>query len=502
MIVVTLLLTLHVPLWSTAEQSQPAVNEARRLRDTQAFVEAVKVLERHLQHNPGDVEAARLHAQTLYWLKEYTRARTAYAAALARHPDHEGLRLEYARMLAETSDLRGAQRLLEEWRRANVASAEAEALLGTVLYWKGDLAGAKKLFIDALRKDPSHQAATRQLMEIETLSASWLRLAPSVWHDDQPLDRAGIACEVGWFATPLLSLAFRSQPERYAAEGSRTFWRNEAELSHFAPAARLETRVAAGMFRRPEDADSFEWVARGELAVRAGGGVTLRGRIERSPYLYTVASLDTPVTSDTVAGLVQWTHPRGWLAEAAVQRQRFPDANQARSAYAWALAPLVGSRRLQLQAGYALATADADEDRFVLARPEQPFPPADPRFDFSGIYRPYYTPARIVTHSVIGAITAGPASGPTFRGGGSYGFRADEDATVFFPVGNQVAASTERRSFRPWTARASLEVPASRAVIVSARGESGRTAFYRWTTVSVHLLLRFLPRGNGRSQSR
>lgn len=500
--VLTGLLTLHVSFLSGAERPQQALDEARRLRDSKAFVEAVKVLERHLEQSPEDVEAARMRAQTLYWLKEYARARAAYAAALAQHPRHEGLRIEYARMLAETGDLRGARGLLEDISRQSGSSAEANALLGTVLYWNGDLTGAKKQFLEALKKDPGHQASARQLNEIETVSASWVRIAPNLWFDDQPLDRAGIALEAGWFATPLLSLAFRSQPDRYSAEGSLTFWTTEVELSHFAPAARLETRVSAGMFRRPDADESLEWIGRGEAAVRAGGGVTLRGRVDRAPYLSTVASLDIPVTTDTITGLVQWTHGAGWLAEAALQRQRFPDANVVQSAYGWVLAPLVRRGRSQLQAGYAFSSADAEEDRFVLARPEQPVPPSNPQFDVSGVYRPYYTPARVLTHSLISAVTAGASSGLTFRTGGSYGFRAHEDATVFLPLGDQIVASTARRSFTPWTARASLDIPASRALVVSARAESGRTAFYRWTTASVHLLVRFLPSEDGRSQSR
>ena len=502
MIVLALLLTLHAPLSSSVAPTQSAVHEARRLRDNQQFVEAIVVLERHLELHPEDVEAARLHAQTLYWLKDYGRARGAYAAALARHPDHEQLRLEYARMLAETGELRGARTLLETHSSMSGTSADASALLGTVLYWQGDLTGAKRRFREALKKDPGHQAAARQLSEIDIAAASWVRIAPTVWRDDQPLDRTGVGIEAGWFATPLLSLAFRSQPDRHAAERSRTYWTNEVEVSHFAPAARLETRVAAGAFRRPDADDSFEWIARAELGLRAGGGVTLRGRAERAPYLYTVASLDTPITTETVTGLVQWTHRRGWLAEAAIQRQRFPDANIVGSAYGWLLAPLLVRGPSQFQAGYAFSTADAEEDRFVLARPEQTVPPSDPRFDLGGVYRPYYTPARVLTHSVTAAMTAANPAGLTLRAGGSYGIRAHEDATAFLPLGNQMVASVERRSFTPWTARASLEIPAARGFVVSARAESGRTAFYRWTTASVHLLFRFLPPEDGPAQSR
>jgi hypothetical protein len=280
-------------------------------------------------------------------------------------------------------------------------------------------------------------------------------------------------------------------------------WNNEVELSHFAPDARLETRLAGGMVRRPDiaSASKYEWTARGDFGVRAGGSVTVRGRLERAPYLDTVANLDTPVTTHTAAALVQWTQARGWLAEAAVQRQNFRDGNNVDSRYAWLLAPVARGAHGQLQAGYAVSAADSEEDRFVLARPQQPFPPADPRFDFSGVYQPYYTPARILTHSLITAVTVSNSKGRAFRAGGSYGFRAHENATAFSAAGDRITASTGRRSYHPWTVRGSFETPVSPALTFSGRAESGRTAFYRWTTASIHLLYRFLPRDPGRLSS-
>lgn len=460
------------------------------------------MLDEQLQQNPDDAEAARLRAQTLYWMKDLDRARIGYAAALERHPADERLRVEYARMLAETGDRRAAKGLLQALRRSGQASAEADTLLGTISYWEGDLTGAERLFLEALQKEPAQREAARQLHEIETASAPWLRLAPTISHDDQPLDRAGVAIEAGWFLSPLLSLAVRSQPDRYSTETGRTFWSNEVEVSHFAPAARLETLLAAGVFRRPGDETDFDWTGRAAVGFRIGGGVTVRGRVERAAYLYTVASLAIPVMTQTATGTLQWTRPAGWLGEAGVQRQRFPDANVVRSAYGWLLAPLVRGEAGRLQAGYAVAGADADEDRFVLARPQQPVPPSDPSFDVAGIYRPYYTPARMVTHSVIAAVTAGKTIGPVLRAGGSYGLRAREDATTLQPVGDQLVATVGRRSYRPWTIRGSLEIPASASLVLKLAGEAGRTAFYRWRTVGFEMVYRFLPDDTGAARIR
>jgi hypothetical protein len=80
-----------------------------------------------------------------------------------------------------------------------------------------------------------------------------------------------------------------------------------------------------------------------------------------------------------------------------------------------------------------------------------------------------------------------------FKVGGSYGFRAGEDASAFQASGAQVISVIERRDYTPWTARASLEIPASPLVSFSFGGEAGRTAYYRWATAQLALTFRFIP---------
>jgi tetratricopeptide (TPR) repeat protein len=483
-----LVLLVLAPLPAAAPQAG-GVGEARRLRDAGRFDEAVKTLDTHLREYPDDVDASRLRAQTLYWLKDLAAAEATYAGALARHPEHEGLRLDYARMLAETGRLHEAAALLDRHRDGR-GSAEWSALLGTIHYWRGDRSSAKRLFEAALRHDPAHADAARQLREIRAASAPWLRIEPRLWHDDQPLDAAGVAFEAGWFLTPLTSMAVRSRPVRYATGSAQTFWLNEVEFSSVAPLTRFETRLAAGAFRGT--GEGYEWTGHATVGIRAAGGLTLRGRVDRSPYTATLASIAEPIMTTTAAASLHLDR-RGWLGEATIRRDAYPDENAVRSAYAWLLAPIARGRSGSLQAGYAIAAADADEDRFVLTHPQQPYPPTDPRFDFTGVYQPYFTPARQLAHSAIAAVTAGVSGGAVFKAGGSYGFRAKEDATAFQASGAEVIAVVDRRDYTPWTARASLEIPASRVVSVSIGGEAGRTAYYRWATAQLALTFRFIP---------
>jgi hypothetical protein len=475
---------------SAQEAPAEVVDRARRLLDAGDFSAALPLLEVAVARYPDDVEPVRLLARTLYWMRQFERARLVYETAVARHPGDPRLRLEFGRMLMETSQPADARRVLQPLLNVPSVQADAETLLGTLAYWQGDLAAARRFFVSALRADPAQQDASRQLREIRTLTAPWIRTSVTFRHDDQPLDRLAVAAEAGWFPMPLLVVRLRTEPARYATPAARQVWTSEVEVSHFAPAVRMDTELSAGVLQRGP-AHAMDWTGRAGLGWRLGAGITIRGRFERSPYLHTVASLETPVMTESASAVLQLNHPRGWLGEAALQRHGYPDGNVGRSSYAWLLAPVVWQPRLRLQAGYAGARADTREDRFLPTdgSPGEISPVGD--IPLEGRYHPYYTPQDLVSHSVTVALTAGRLSGPLLRLGGSYGVRATENATTFVLTSGGVQSEVSQRAFTPWTLRASVEAPASDALSVEARGEFGRTAFYRWSTVGLHIVYRF-----------
>lgn len=492
-LVAAVLLWIAFPSMSQA-QAGNALIEAQRLRDAGSFVAAARLLRIQLGQHPDDGEAARLLAQTLYWMKDVEGARVVYEAALVRHPKDTTLRLQYARMLAETGQRSRARALLAPLTEASATRSEADTLLGTIAYWEGDLTTAERLFTEALQANPTQTDARRQLHAIQTMSAPWLRVSAGLRHDDQPLDRIGVGVEAGWFVTPILPVSVRVEPMEYQLPTgtTRRLWSTEVAIANFFPAARLETEVAGGVLHRSEGVDAPAWQGRVVVGVRLTPDLALRGRIERAPYLYTTSSLDTPVMTQTAAALVHWNNPRGWLGEAAYQQQRFPDANSVVTTYAWLLAPLVHrDRGAEIQAGYAFATGNADQSRFVLANATQPYPPSDPRFSTAGQYVPYFTPSHLVSHSAIAAVALRPSSTITLRLGGAYPVRATDDAPRFVVSGTQVQLATYARTFSPWNARTSLEIALRDGLTIAATGELGRTPFYSWATADVQMTYRF-----------
>jgi tetratricopeptide (TPR) repeat protein len=487
------LLLCGAPAFGGEQGNNQVVERAEQLRNVHDFPAAVQLLEPYVASHPEDAHAARLLAQTWYWLGNVAAAERAYEQALSLHPNDVRTRLDFARLLVETTQVQRARAQLMPLASARPVIAEVSTLLGTIAYWAGDLTTAAARFREALAVDPAHAEARRQLDEIASITRSWVAVLSSLWHDDQPLDRIGVGFEAGWYLTPLAPLHIRVEPLHYALLGSTTsVWTAVANLSHFEPHGRLETEIAGGILRRSAGESATSWIGRAAVAVRLPRRVRIGGRLERSPYLHTLASLETAVMITTAAAQLRLDDSAGWLGEAEFRGDHYADNNATRSAYAWLLAPIVRRQRWVVQAGYAAAVSDSDELRFVLADRMQPYPPGDPRFDTTGVYDPYYTPRNQLSHSVITAVRLSRSGGATLHAGGSYAFHATEDAPSFFvsPDG-MVQRSEAERELTPWRGRLDLAVPISSRATLSLSGEVGRTSFYRWTTAVLRIVYRF-----------
>lgn len=487
------ILVAPVSLESAQQTPVNPVAQAQALRASGNFTAAAELLRNQLAEEPDNGDAARLLAQTLYWLKDVDEARKVYDLALARHPNDTAVRLDYARMLLETGRRREAAQLLMPLQARAETQVEANALLGTLAYWEGDLTAAQRRFQSVLQSSPKHPESLRQLREIQTLTAPWVRVSSGIGSDDQPLDRLAFGVEGGWFATPLLPVTFRVQPASYRVNdaSTRRVTVGEVELSHFAPAAQLETQATAGIVQRRGGNEGSDWTGRASLGIRLPQHVVLRAKADRLPYFSTTSSFDSEVAVQSRTVLVRWEDPRGWLGEAAFQHQEFPDDNSTRSAYAWQLAPVVHRPLTEIHVGYAFSAENAEESRFVLAAPAQAFAVTDPGFSTAGRYSPYYTPIHLVSHSLIASLTLTPTTRTTFRLRGGRAIHAKEDAPVFVVTQGQVQPAFARRTFSPWHTYASVDLPLGRRTTLAVTGEHSRTAFYTWWATGVGITTRF-----------
>lgn len=487
----------------THSQSRDSlVVEAVRLRDERNFDAAIRLLGARVARHPDDREAARLLAQTLYWAQRQEEARGVYEQALLRHPADPALRLEYGRMLAELKDGRRAREVLEPLQQYPTMRSHADAVLGTLAYWDGDLVTARRLLRRSLQASPEQPDARRQLREISALTAPWVQTQGEGRADDQPLTSSTAGAEAGWYATPLLSFVARGSAAQLNSADTLALRVTSGELglTHYLPAARLETELAGGMLQR-DVTGAWDWTGRVRVGLRLPGHAALRVSAERAAYLYTVASLRTPVMTRTVRGVLALSSPEGWLGEAAVQREWYPDTNMIGSVYAWLLVPLAHGPNGQLQLGYSGSMQHSDESRFTYfesaepTEPTQPLPPWSPVMprtpggQFAGVYEPYHTPLHLATHSALAAAHIRISPHVVLRASGSYGV-AREGAPP--PPGSDPAAEpTETRTFFPWTARSSLELSPNGDVTLALAAEAMRTPVYSTAGARLRLTWRF-----------
>jgi hypothetical protein len=365
--------------------------------------------------------------------------------------------------------------LLRSYVAQHPSDAHAQFMLGETLYWIGDWSGAKLHFTEALRLDPAQAEARRELEEIRQVTTPWFLLTVSHRRDDQPVRQGASMIEGGLFLNPLQRLILRAEPQLFGSTEHGLVFSADAGWRAYWPGLKLETEVGGGYLAR-QGSGASDWIGRASIGVRLPQGFKLQARSERAAYLWTVASLETPVVTNKAQGTFSWER-KGWLAESAYGAEFFPDGNKVWNAYGWLLAPLVRSRGATLQTGYSLSYSDSTESRWNL-----------PAGGGAGRYDPYYTPEQLRVHSVIFSGELPLTHSLTFHAHGGYGFSAREIAPP-----SQLGESPAARTFHPWNAHASLDIAFAHSLSFTLAEDHERTAFWRMNRFSAGLTYRFLP---------
>jgi tetratricopeptide (TPR) repeat protein len=365
--------------------------------------------------------------------------------------------------------------LLRSYVAGHPSDAQAQFLLGETLYWIGDWNGAKRHFTEALRLDPAQAEARRELEEIRQVTTPWVLVTASHRRDDQPLRQGASMIEGGLFLKPLQRLIFRAEPQLFGSTEHGWVFSADAAWRAYWPGSKLETELGAGYLAR-QGSRASDWIGRASIGVRLPQGFKLQARSERAAYLWTVASLETPVVTNKAQGIFSWDR-KGWLAESAYGAEFFPDGNKVWNAYGWLLAPLARGHGAILQAGYSLSYTDSTESRWNL-----------PAGGGEGRYDPYYTPEQLRVHSLIFSGELPLTHSLTFHAHGGYGFSAREIAPP-----SQLGQSFAARTFHPWNTHASLDIAFARSLSLTLAEDHERTAFWRMNRFSAGLTYRFLP---------
>lgn len=455
---------------------------ASRLSTSGDYDAVVKLLEPHIEVDSASADVWLLLAQHRYWSGDNAGARQAYEEALVRYPADGELRAAYARFLLENGRQRAAVELLAPLGSDH---AEAEVIRGIAALWSGSLVSAARHFKNALRVEPEHEEAASSLATIREGARSWIRMGAERGTDTQPLTRSGVSAEAGVFVTPLQSLFVEVSHDRHAAnETIVPVTRASANTRGFWPALNLETELGAGLAART---DSSVWTARADAGLRLPYGLRLGSRWERAPYLYTVAAVENMVATNGLQASVSLDRG-GWIGEAAVGRESFPDDNSKSLAYAWLMAPLLQNHRVTIQAGYAYNYQNTDEHRFTPVLAGAPRPGQPPEWE--GRYDPYYTPLNVQTHDLTGSIRLRPANGLTVHANGSYTVVGSEQAPFVYVAGRAPATDLYEHDIHPWNVTGSIAAAVHRDLSIHLEWSHMAKTWYDASVLNLAIYLR------------
>lgn len=365
-------------------------------------------------------------AHELAWGKRFAEAEALYR----RLPESPEQQLGLARVVMWQGRYREAIALFERLDGVEALEGKAQAQ-----YWSGDWRAAAGNFRRVLALDPGREESRRSLHEILAAAKPSQRVTVAGVSDDQPLEliRTEVAASV--FSDP--QTRWTALLGRYDGDASGEFASvaNETTVRGFVAGASFGVFTWPDGVRRPI----------GNASVRRG---TLSARVERAPEIATATSFDEHVASTLTA--LRWETNRRWLAAAEVNHRDYSDDNEGWAATAYALAPLQ-KNEWTLWGGAALAAKDTAESRF-----------------FDGRYDPYWTPEDLVEGRAVVAVQRGRIK---VHADGGY-------------------ARDRGRTYRPWRAGLTANVPVARDFELEAGVERSVTVDYRATAFHVSLVRR------------
>lgn len=424
-LVISVLLCLAADSIAQDDLLSATIDSALLLRDNSKFEEASAVLDDFNNKYPGNIAVMRLYAETLFWMKDYNEAAQVYEESIRMNPDNLDVKYEYAILLFDRGRYERAKEQLDVYTDNNPGVAGAESLLGITNYYLGNFKEADEHLEKSLLINPSDKRTREIYRQVLRIVKPWLSAVVTFTDDSQPLKRWAPALQAGWYRSHLLNLTFLLDFQNYSSESIQTNRINfQLQNSFQFPKAGFSAKISAGTFYASVDQSiDFTWgISLGQKIVKY---LNVRAGAERSPYTYTLISLENPFSRNMYRFSLAWEKPKSWNAHAGYIGEYFPDENNIQTLYVWAVSPAISFSVIELYFGYSFNYANAKESRYV---PEKSLKDIiedfQPDTKITGIYDPYFTPNNQYANSVLANFYIIPSKNITIKLHAAAGFYA------------------------------------------------------------------------------
>lgn len=380
---------------------------ARFIAYDKKFDEADRLLSQYSLHNT-DVNALRLHAQVLYWMKAVDRASQVYEKALIAFPEQHAIKLDYGRMLFATGKFQLAETLLTQYLLTDNKNVEANILLANINYWKGNIKTAKQQLAIVTNIYPDNVRALALLREINLATAPYVRLGAAFASDDQPLNKSGFEAEAGWLHSWIFAPTLLINVNNFTIPDSignyNSLWLQAGNKINFKLSG-LILNVRAGIFNHQTNKNESFFTGSAMLSQKISKMFSLEFGMERRPYQFTATSARIPVMQNYSVAALNLNKNNQWLGKASYQLEKFDDNNKVQTAYLWLLAPIISNKTFSLKAGYGFNHSDANVNTYRSKKSiSSVIQTTAVGGSIEGYYDPYFTPNNQTIHSILSSV--------------------------------------------------------------------------------------------------
>ncbi|OGX81136.1 hypothetical protein BEN47_19375 [Hymenobacter lapidarius] len=464
---------------------------ARTTAYAKNFVEADRLLTAYNAARTN-VDGLRLHAQVLYWNQEFARAAAVHERAIGAFPDQPVLKLDYARLLVDTSQPARAQPLLLDYLKQDSLHAEANLLLARISYSQLCPAAARKSLATVLRTYPGNEAAVALQKDINQATAPYFKVSSRYASDDQPLQALTLRAEASWFHSWLLSPTVQVQANRFGVPDPQAPYRStwfQAGNKVSLPGVGVELSTTAGIFQHQSTRSS---AATGAvlLTKKLSRQLDVDATVARQPYQYVLASVRQPVLEQVAGAALRYRRDGGWLGKAGYDQRRYGDDNLLQTAYAWLLVPVAASPRASFQSGLSLSYGDAARSTYATAQT-----PAEVLASGGAVrasYAPYFTPLNQYVSALLLALKLTPSPRLDVSARASLGLLGTADVPYFYldrratgPLFLQPGRAAQ--SYRPVEVHGEVALRASPWMTLAATYDYANLLFYQSQQVGLQL---------------
>jgi tetratricopeptide (TPR) repeat protein len=403
---------------------------ARNIAYQKDFETADKLLTQY-NNDHTDLNALRLHAQVLYWMKAFDRSTALYEKAMTIFPNPSGLHLDYARVSFNLGKLSKAKSLLSIYRQVDSTNVEADIMNAYLKLWTGKLASANKRADKILQQYPTNVEANDIKKTIGMWTVPYVKAGTQFFSDDQPVKGSTYYIEGGVYKSWLFAPTVQAAMYHFKTNDSsfHSTWLQLSNAVQLTPTTKLNLK--GGYFQQNGNESALTGSA--EISQTFAHHFSLNALIGHQPYQYNIASMRMLVMEDVSGVGLSYSRNNKWYGKLGYDTYEYGDENKVHVAYFWMLAPVISTSHISFSAGYAFRYADALNTTYTSKQSMQDvinnWPPVN---GIPGFYNPYFTPEGQVAHSALASLKISPSKKIHFTSTLNYAFSAKADNPYLF----------------------------------------------------------------------